>query len=583
MAQSRFSRRGDGDNTEEKKGSKLSSIAAKAKEKLGTAAGNIKGVFSKDSDGEKTSRTATAETSFEVPADGGEVPTPSPKFRSRTPEPELTDYTEYPEAPQPRQEQPTTQQEDSQSLPSRWDARSRDSGLYFSERMSDEGFKAKHAPEYEVKKRPAYQGTVIGLSSGYDGDDGTEHYYVPNIDVGNEDRHRRYKKKNRKPLKLWQKGVITGVCITAAFVGLIFLTINLMLIGKMNHIDVSGSGNMNDLYFYEPNMVTSILDDSVSMDQEDRTRLTNLNDAFDLSDLAVKSSKNVQNYLTIALDEEGDADAIVIVSIDSKTKKIRIVNILADLYVPLEKQIGGVSYGSTLRKIYAYGGAKLLCNTVENTLKVSIDNYFVLSFTAFETVVNHLGGADITITEEAISAWMATNKYSAQTRFGGTGRFTLNGEEALIYARMSELDGSFARAQRQQEVLTKLCSRLSEYGTLELVSALYNALSYVTTDCPTSKMLGLCGKLNNYGDYEVKGVTVPIPGTYTEGYVGGEYLLASNITVNANDIQLFLYSNDMTYADGGTEVNVLLPELSEVLDVPEVTVSDSDISATDVQ
>lgn len=552
MAQSGFSRRGDGDNKEQKSG-KLSAFASKAKERLGSAADNIKGVFSKDEKKEKISRTAEADTAFEVP----EAQPVQPQQQKAAPA-------------APKQEQ----------LPSRWEARNRGSDLYFSARMSDEGFRSKQPAEFEEKKPPAYEGRIVGLSgSANDGDD-TEHFYVPTLEVGDEERHHRYKKKNRRPLKLWQKGTITGVCIAAAFVGFIFLTVNLMLARKMNGIDTSGSGNMNDLYFYEPNMVTSILDDSVSMDQDDRSRLTKLNDAFELPDLALKSSKNVQNYLVIALDDENNADAFVIVSIDSSTKNVRFVNILADLYVPLSKQIDGISYGSTLRKIYAYGGAKLTCSTVEDMLRVSVDNYFVLSFTAFESVVNHLGGADITITDDAVSGWMAVNKYSPQSRFGATGRFTLNGEEALIYARMSELDGAFSRAVRQQELLSKLCSRLSEYSTLDLVSALYNALSYVTTDCPASKLLGLCGKLNGYGDYEVKGVTVPISGTYTEGVVKGEYLLAANITVNANDVQLFLYSNDMTYADGGTEVNVLLPEVSEVLDVPDTSeeaVSESDV------
>ncbi len=622
MAQGRFSRRSEGGGNipeapearpeQGRKGLNFGSFTAKAKEVLGNAAGSIKGVFGKDGTGEKVSRTAEPDAPFEAPP---MQPQPAQRFTPAA-APELVDYSDFDDIPQAEQqpadygaytgfaETPQSQPEaapmpeaapesqpqpsfrrrsaaDDRGLPSRWDARQRGGELYFSDRMTDEGFRVKDTVEQEPKKRPEYHGEVVGLAKGYDGDDGSEHFYTPNIEVGDENQRRRYKKRNRKPLKFWQKATITGVCITAAFIGLIFLTINLMLIGKMNHMDTEGSKDMNDLYFYTPQMVTSILDDSLSMNQDDRTRLTSLNDAFALSDLALKSDKKVQNFLCVALDKDDNADAMVIISIDEKTKKVRLVNILPDMYVPLADQIDSISYGSSLRKIYAYGGADMLRDTLEDTLRVKIDNYFVIGFTAFETAVNHLGGADITITEEYVSRWLATNKHSPQPRFGGTGRFTLNGEEALIYARMSDPDGIFIRAQRQQEIFTKLCDRLSDYGTLDLVSALYNALSYVTTDCSASKMLGLCGKLNGYGDYEVKGVTVPIQGTYSEGYVGGSYLLASNITVNANDIQLFLYSNDMTFADGGMEVNVLLPEVSAVLDVPKAPVSASDISPSD--
>lgn len=594
MAQSRFSRRNDDEHTEEKKKSgALGSLAAKAKEKIGGAAENIKGVFSKE---KQASRTAEADAPFEIPAEPTPSPLPQepmqpidsapvqeqqPAFRRKaqrsTFDPELFDDFS---AEQPAQEAPAAPSQP--QLPTRSEALRQSGELYFSERMSDSGFKTRVKTETEEKKRPQYQGRVIELMNSANEDEDGDHYYVPNIDVGNEEQRRRYKKRNRKPLKLWQKGVITGACITAAFVGLIFLTVNLMLIGKMNNINVSGTKNVNDLYFYEPTMVTSILDDSVSISEDDRTRLSKLNDAFEFSELSVMSNKKIQNFLAIGLDETGEADAMIIVSVDEKTKKIRLVNILPELYVPLREQFDSVNYGSTLRQIYTYGGASMLKDTVEDTLKVSIDYYFVLSFTAFETMVNHLGGANITITDEKISNWLATNEYEPQNRFGGTGRFTLNGEEALIYSRMSQPDNSFARAERQKEVISKLSERLTEYSTLELVSVLYNTLSYVTTDCKAGKMLGLCGKLKDYGEYEVKSVTVPISGTYTEGYVGGNYLLASNLTVNANDVQLFLYSNDMTYADGGTELNVMLPVLTDVLDVPEEPVSGSDLSASDV-
>ncbi len=575
MAQSRFSRHeDDGVNTEQtKKGGKLSSLAAKAKETLGNAAGNIKGVFSKDE--KKSSRTAEADKPFVPPA---EEPVQIPAQEQAPQRRFSASNAPSEKAPQ----KPARQPQNESSLPSRLDARSKDSDLYFSERMTDKGFRAKQPREFEEKKRPAYQGPVVGLSKRADDFDEEEHYYIPAIEIPEEERRKRYKKRNRRPLKFWQKATLTGVGITAAFVGFIFLAISLMLIGKMNQINVKGSKDINDLYFYEPTMVTSILDDSLSISENDRTRLSKLNDAFELSDLGIKSGKNVKNFLTVALDRQGEADGMVIISIDEKTKKVRLVNVLPDMYVPLSEQIDGVNHGSSLRNIYAYGGAETLRRAIEDALRVKIDNYFVISFTAFETMVNHLGGANITITDEKISYWMATNKFDPQTRFGGTGRFTLNGEEALIYSRMSQIDNSFARAERQEELAAKLCERLSEYGTLEHVSVLYNTLSYVTTDCGTAKLLGLCGKFKKYGDYELKGVTVPIAGTYTEGYVGGEYLLAANLTVNANDIQLFLYSNDMTYADGGTEVNVMLPQLTEVLDVPEEPVSDTDLSGSDI-
>lgn len=464
-------------------------------------------------------------------------------------------------------------------LPTRGQAMHTSRSLTFSDRMNNGSYNPEVDYSFEEEPvRPKYTGDVVALPTSQPDDDiGDHHSYVPPVEIKSDgSSHSRFKRRNRKPLKLWQKGIITGVCLTGIFVGLLFLTVTLMLSGKMNRINVAGTGNVNDLYFYtEQDSAGNTL---VNVDVF--TRLTALNDAFEISDVAIQSDEDIVTFLVVGLDSKtGECDAVMLVSIDPQTKKNRTVSVLPELYLKLEEQLDGKSLGSSVRNLYTYGGAQLLSDTLEYNLRMTIDYYFVVSYTAFETAVNHLGGADVTITADE-AQWLSGNKVNPQTRFATSGKFTFNGEEALMYVR-SPLAGNFARVTRQKTVVSRLMSKLDNYSKLELVSVLYNCLSYVSTDCPAGKLLGFISTAKKCGEYEVKSITVPIEGTYTDGYVGGEYLLACNLTVNADHVREFLYNNDMTYADGGVETNVFLPQLNEVLDV-EDAVSDSDLSQTDI-
>lgn len=466
------------------------------------------------------------------------------------------------------------------ALPSRWEATHSAPRLTFSDGSFMETQKNDDFGTFDDNDvAPQFSGEVVELPRNQIEDDiGDHHEFVPKIEINNEARHERFRKKTRRPLRMWQKSLITGSALICSFIALIFLAVTLMLVGKMNHIDISGSGQMNDLYYYSNKDKNGIK----SVTEEDLVRLSALNDIFENPDLVVKEDENVRNYLFIGMDaSNGQADAIMLASVDTKTKKVRLVSFVPELYVKLREQIDGKDWGSSLRNVCAYGGAELLCDTIEYNFKIPVEKYFALSFTAFETVVNHLGGADITISDETLIEWLSTNKISPQTRFVTTGKYILNGEEALIYSRAVKTDSEFSRISRQQTVMSKLTARASELSRLELVSVLYNALSYVGTNCSAAKMLNTVGRLPTYCKYEVKGVCVPIEGTYKESLINGKPLLAANITVNANDIQQFLYENNMTYAEGGVEVNVALPVLTDVED-PEPEVSDPDLSASDL-
>jgi LCP family protein required for cell wall assembly len=127
---------------------------------------------------------------------------------------------------------------------------------------------------------------------------------------------------------------------------------------------------------------------------------------------------------------------------------------------------------------YALGGAKLQIETVEQFLDVPIDHVAIVDFTGFENLINAVGGVPINFkhkfcTEIAGGAGGGQGGYTLRL---GKGEHTLDGQEALVYARTrepSECPGpgvsAFSlgyndhnRAEAQQEVINGIKSRLTD-------------------------------------------------------------------------------------------------------------------------
>ena len=106
----------------------------------------------------------------------------------------------------------------------------------------------------------------------------------------------------------------------------------------------------------------------------------------------VPISADVYNILLIGSDtrvqgEVGRSDAMILVSINQKTKRIYLTSFLRDCYVYLP------GWGHTrLNHAFAYEGPALLEQTLEENFKVHVDKYVAVDFFSFMDVVDTLGG-----------------------------------------------------------------------------------------------------------------------------------------------------------------------------------------------
>jgi LCP family protein required for cell wall assembly len=169
------------------------------------------------------------------------------------------------------------------------------------------------------------------------------------------------------------------------------------------------------------------------------------------------------NLLVMGIDQRGSrggyfrTDTMIIVSIDPKAKSVGIISVPRDLWVPIwgydiENRINTAHYYGDARA-YPGGGPALARDTVSYNLGIPIHHYIRLNFTAFEKLIDEIGGIDIYV-EKTINDPLYPDKGTGYDPFYlPAGQHHLDGKTALKYARSRHGTGDFDRAQRQQQVI----------------------------------------------------------------------------------------------------------------------------------
>lgn len=162
-------------------------------------------------------------------------------------------------------------------------------------------------------------------------------------------------------------------------------------------------------------------------------------------------------------------DTVMIMSIDTETKRVALLSLPRDLYVP----IGDTGLYTKLNSLYQYGlsngnGAEPLKETVEHITGEPIHYFMTLDFDGFEKIVDTLGGISVDVVRDFYDARYPGKNYSYETFEIKKGWQTLDGATALKYVRERHNDpeGDFGRAKRQQQVIQAIKSKAFSLGTL---------------------------------------------------------------------------------------------------------------------
>ena len=236
------------------------------------------------------------------------------------------------------------------------------------------------------------------------------------------------------------------------------------------------------------------------------------------------SSTDVYNVLLIGTDargnERGRSDAMILVSINSKTKKIVLTSFLRDIYLYIPS-VGN----NRLNAAYAYGGASLLMKTLKQNFGITVNNYAKTNFFSFIKIIDALGGVNLTVTSAEIKQinhnlkeinklrGLPQSKYAMSSSQSGSVR--LNGSQALAYARIRYIGTDFGRTERQRKVLSALITSFKSASVKQLSSLMTSVLPLVSTNLKQGDILKLISNSGAYAKYSVVSQSIPASGTYS--------------------------------------------------------------------
>jgi len=193
------------------------------------------------------------------------------------------------------------------------------------------------------------------------------------------------------------------------------------------------------------------------------------------SDSRAGLSKSEENQLALGHDISGQrSDTILLLHVPANGTRPTLVSLPRDSYVP----IPGHGYNK-LNAAYAFGGAKLLVQTVQNVTGLVVNHYMGIGFGGLVSVVNDVGGVQV-----CLKAPMKDPKAGLNLKAGCQ---TLNGDQALGFVRTRNFAiGDLQREQDQRILIKGILNKMTSAGTLvnpfAVIPAANGAASAITID-----------------------------------------------------------------------------------------------------
>ena len=250
---------------------------------------------------------------------------------------------------------------------------------------------------------------------------------------------------------------------------------------------------------------------------------------------------DILNVLILGTDERtvefssARADSIILLSLNLKENTAKLVSLERGMGVPiLEGEYEG-EY-DWLTHCFRYGGAALMLKEVQTCFNVDVDHYVRVNFTSVKNIVDILGGIDVELTA-------AEANYLNSGGLGLTsGMNHLNGEAALSYARLREIDSDWSRVKRQRTVI-QACMNSIRSADVKTLNALCDSiLPYVQTNFTKLEILELMAQLPGFLGVQFEQMTIPVEGSYG-GMIGlqGRSLFSVDFETNSKILNDFLY------------------------------------------
>ena len=206
---------------------------------------------------------------------------------------------------------------------------------------------------------------------------------------------------------------------------------------------------------------------------------------------------------------KGLSDSIMIISLNTETKKIKLISIMRDSLVPIND--GKTTKYTKINSAYSKGGPVLAIKTLNTNFGLDISEYATVNFAGMSKIIDAVGGIEATLTDGELDVYGYENGHRVNWGLNGLisdqcgylgisskgmfitkgGTYHLNGVQAVAYARIrhaANAEGTnddYGRTDRQRYVMEQLFNKAitmekSQYVTLAkaMIPCCETSLSY---------------------------------------------------------------------------------------------------------
>ena len=198
---------------------------------------------------------------------------------------------------------------------------------------------------------------------------------------------------------------------------------------------------------------------------------------------------------------KGNSDSIMILSLNTTTKKVKIISVMRDTFVPMEKD-GKTTYGK-INSAYSKGPEHAI-KTLNNIFDLDISEYATVNFYGMTDIIDAVGGITATITEDEL-IWKGNDRPNLNNcmdeicaamkldpekyHIKSAGEQQLNGVQAVAYSRVRycrtvwNTNNDYGRTDRQRHVMEQLFNK-----ALTLPKAQYAKLAKALIPCTETSL-----------------------------------------------------------------------------------------------
>ncbi len=207
---------------------------------------------------------------------------------------------------------------------------------------------------------------------------------------------------------------------------------------------------------------------------------------------------------------KGLSDSIMILSLNTKTKQVKIISVMRDSLVPITYN-GKTTYHK-INTAYQKGGPELAIKTLNTIFGLDISEYATVNFYGMVDIIDAVGGIDATLTKGEVKKSDGTLHSingcideicgnlgidSSKHHILTEGEHHLNGVQAVAYSRIRYVsniwgtNNDYGRTDRQRYVMEQLFNKAITLGKSQYVKLAKSLIPCSETSLSYKEIMGL--------------------------------------------------------------------------------------------